>query len=169
MEHGKEGKEKEFFEEMISMNRVSKMQKGGRRFSFSVLVVLGDKKGRAGFGLGKANDSTDAIRKAVESARRNMIDIPIKNGTLIHPIYYKYKSSKIILKPAAPGTGIIAGGHIRKVMEAIGIKDVLAKRLGSGNSVNIVKGIFEALSNAIDGRRVAKSRGRTLKDIWGGA
>lgn len=171
MDHNKEGrepKEKEFYEQMIRLNRVSKVQKGGRRFSYSVLVVVGDRNGRAGYGLGKANDSTDAIRKAVEVARRNMFEIPIKNGTLIHPIYVKYKASKMILKPAAPGTGIIAGGHIRAVMEAIGVKDVLAKRLGSGNSLNIVKGLFEALEKALDGRKVANSRGRTLKDIWGG-
>lgn len=171
MDHNKEGreqKEKEFYEQMIRLNRVSKVQKGGRRFSYSVLVVVGDRNGRAGYGLGKANDSTDAIRKAVEVARRNMFEIPIKNGTLIHPIYVKYKASKMILKPAAPGTGIIAGGHIRAVMEAIGVKDVLAKRLGSGNSLNIVKGLFEALEKALDGRKVANSRGRTLKEIWGG-
>lgn len=174
MEHGKERegrdqKEKDFFEQMIKLNRVSKVQKGGRRFSYSVLVVVGDRNGRAGFGLGKANDSSDAIRKAVDIARRSMFEIPIKNGTLIHPIYFKYKASKMILKPASPGTGIIAGGHIRAVMEAIGIKDVLAKRLGSGNSLNIIKGLFEAFSQSLDGRKVAKSRGRTLKDIWGGA
>lgn len=160
---------KELYEKLIMSNRVGKMQKGGRRFSYSVMVVVGDRNGRAGYGIGKANDTTDAIRKAVERAKRNMIEIPLQNGTLIHPIYHKFKASKIVLKPAAPGTGILAGGHIRAVMEAFGVRDVLTKRLGSGNKLNIVKGVFEALSTMLDGRKVAKARGKSLKEIWGGS
>ncbi len=164
MEHSRD---KEFFERLISVNRVGKVQKGGRRFSFSVMVVVGDRQGKVGYGMGKANDTTDAIRKAVDRAKRGMISIPLKNGTILHPIMYKFKASKIMLKPAAPGTGILAGGHIRSVMEAVGVHDILTKRMGSGNSINIVKGVFEALQSMLDGRITAKSRGKTLKDMWG--
>lgn len=164
MEHGRD---KEFFERLISVNRVGKVQKGGRRFSFSVMVVVGDRQGRVGYGMGKANDTTDAIRKAVDRARRGMVSVPLKNGTLLHPIMMKFKASKILLKPAAAGTGILAGGHIRAVMEAVGVHDVLTKRMGSGNSINIVKGVIDALKSMLDGRATARVRGKTLKDMWG--
>ena len=141
--------------------------KGGRRFSFSALTVVGDQKGRVGFGFGKANDVTEAIRKSIDKAKRNLVTVPIKNGTIPHDILGKYKSSSVLLKPACSGTGIIAGGPVRAVLEAAGATDVLAKSLGSNTSVNVVRATFDAVSNLMDARTIAKNRGKTLKDLWG--
>lgn len=158
---------KEFVEKLIKLNRTAKVVKGGRRFSFSALTVVGDQKGRVGFGFGKANDVTEAIRKSIDKAKRNLVTVPIKNGTIPHDILGKYKSSSVLLKPACSGTGIIAGGPVRAVLEAAGATDVLAKSLGSNTSVNVVRATFDAVSNLMDARTIAKNRGKTLKDLWG--
>ena len=160
-------KDKEFVEKLVKLNRTAKVVKGGRRFSFSALTVVGDQKGRVGFGFGKANDVTEAIRKSIDKAKKNMIVVPLKNGTIPHEIQAEYKSSRVLLKPACSGTGIIAGGSIRAVLEAAGATDVLSKSLGSNTSVNVVRATFEAISQLMDARAVAKMRGKTVKDLWG--
>ncbi len=163
----KEREEKEFSEKLIKLNRVAKVVKGGRRFSFSALVVVGDGKGRVGYGFGKANDVSEAIRKSVDRAKRDLRVIPIKNNTLPHDVKGVFKGANVILKPAAPGTGIIAGGAVRMVMEAVGVHDVLSKRLGSKNSINIVKAVFDGFDKTMDVRKTSASRGKTIKDFWG--
>ena len=172
MEHEKKNydkdqpKEKEFVEKLVKLNRTAKVVKGGRRFSFSALTVVGDKKGRVGFGFGKANDVTEAIRKSVDKAKRNLITVPIKNGTIPHEIQAQYKSSSVLLMPACSGTGIIAGGTVRAVLEAAGATDVMSKSLGSNSAVNVVRATFEACKGLMDAREIAKNRGKTLKDLW---
>jgi small subunit ribosomal protein S5 len=159
--------EKEFSEKLIKLNRVAKVVKGGRRFSFSALVVVGDKGGNVGYGFGKANDVAEAIRKGVEKAKQSMIRVPIKRSTLPHMVQGEYKSGIVLLKPAAPGTGIIAGGPVRAVMEVAGINDVLSKSLGSQNALNIVKAVFEGFERVMDARKVAADRGKTVQELWG--
>jgi small subunit ribosomal protein S5 len=159
--------DRDFTEKLIKLNRVAKVVKGGRRFSFSALVVVGDKNGKVGYGFGKANDVAEAIRKGVEKAKKNIIEVPIKKHTIPHAIQGEFKSAKVLLKPAAPGTGIIAGGPVRAVMEVGGINDVLSKSLGSQNAINIVKAVFEGLENLMDARKVARNRGKTLNEMWG--
>lgn len=158
---------KEFVEKLIKLNRTAKVVKGGRRYSFSALTVVGDKKGRVGFGFGKANDVTEAIRKSVDKAKRNLVNVPLKNGTIPHEIQAAYKSSSVLLKPACSGTGIIAGGPVRAIMEAAGATDVMSKSLGSNTSVNVVRATFEAVKGLMDARAIAKNRCKTLKDLWG--
>ena len=160
-------RDNEFVEKLIKLNRVAKVVKGGRRFSFSALVVVGDKKGRVGYGFGKANDVSEAIRKSVEKAKKNLILIPIKNDTVPHSYEGKFKSAKVMIKPASPGTGIIAGGPVRAIMEVGGVKDVLSKSLGSKNTMNITKAVFDGLENMMNAREVAKNRGKVLADMWG--
>ena len=172
MEHQKnfdknKSDEKEFVEKLVKLNRTAKVVKGGRRFSFSALTVVGDQKGRVGFGFGKANDVTEAIRKSIDKAKRNLVTVPLKNGTIPHEVNADYKSSSVLLKPACSGTGIIAGGPVRAVMEAAGATDVLSKSLGSNSSVNVVRATFEAIKSLMDAKVVAKNRGKTLKDLWG--
>jgi len=157
----------EFVEKLVKLNRTSKTVKGGRRMSFSALTVVGDQKGRIGFGFGKANDVTEAIRKSLDKAKSNLITLPIKNGTIPHEIIGKYKSSAVLLKPACPGTGIIAGGAVRAVMDASGVTDVISKSQGSRTSVNVVRATFNAVSEMMNARSVAQNRGKTLKDMWG--
>lgn len=159
--------EREYTEKLIKLNRVAKVVKGGRRFSFSALLVVGDKNGRVGYGYGKANDVAEAIRKGVERAKNNMMSVPLKKATIPHQIQGEFKSAKVLMKPAAPGTGIIAGGPVRAVMEVAGINDVLSKSLGSQNAVNIVKAVFEGLENLMDARKVARGRGKAVKEMWG--
>ncbi len=160
-------RDNEFTEKLVKLNRVAKVVKGGRRFSFSALVVVGDKKGRVGYGFGKANDVAEAIRKSVEKAKKSMITIPLKNDTIPHVYTGKYKSAKVMLKPASPGTGIIAGGPVRAVMEVSGVKDILSKSLGSKNTMNITKAVFDGLEHMMNARVVAKNRGKVLSDMWG--
>ena len=136
----------EFEEIVVNISRVTKVVKGGRRFRFSALVVIGDKKGHVGFGIGKAKEVPDAIRKAVDNAFKNVVKVNIKGSTIAHDITHKYNSSKIILKPASEGTGVIAGGAARPVLELAGIKDILTKSLGSNNPSNLVRATVEALS-----------------------
>lgn len=160
-------KEKEFVEKLIKLNRTAKVVKGGRRFSFAALTVVGDKKGRVGFGFGKANDVTEAIRKSIDKAKRNLITVPLKNGTIPHEIQAEYKSSSVLLMPACSGTGIIAGGPVRAIMEAAGATDVMSKSLGSNTSVNVVRATFEACKKLMNARTTAKNRGKALNDMWG--
>ena len=159
--------EGEYIEKLVKLNRVAKVVKGGRRFSFSALTVVGDKNGHVGYGFGKANDVADAIRKSVEKAKKNMITVPIKKNTLPHVVIGKFKSAEVLLKPATPGTGIIAGGPVRAVMEAAGVKDILSKSLGSKNQINIVKAVFNGIENLLDAKQIAEARGKTLKELWG--
>lgn len=162
-----QGREKEFSEKLIKLNRVAKVVKGGRRFSFSALVVVGDKAGKVGYGFGKANDVSEAIRKGVDRAKKNMVSVPIKRQTLPHMVQGRFKSAEVLMKPAAPGTGIIAGGPVRAIMEVGGINDVLCKSLGSQNPVNIVKSVFEGFDRLMDAREIARGRGKTIHEMWG--
>jgi len=159
--------DKEFIEKLVRLNRVAKVVKGGRRFSFSALVVVGDKNGNVGFGFGKANDVSEAIKKSLDRAKHHMIKVPLKNDTIPHQILGKFKSASVLLKPAAPGTGIIAGGPVRAVMDAVGIKNILSKRLGSSNSMNILKAVFNGLENLMIAKDIAAGRGKNMKDLWG--
>lgn len=163
----REFKEKEFFEKTVKINRCSKTVKGGRRMSFSAIVISGDQKGKVGFGFGKANDVSEAVKKATEKSKEKMIKIQVKNGTIPHEIIGQYKSATVVLKPAAPGTGVIAGSSVRAVCEACGITDVLSKSLGSKNAINSVKAAFNGLENLMTAAEVAKNRGKSVKEIWG--
>lgn len=165
MDYGRS--DSEFVEKLVRLNRVAKVVKGGRRFSFSALVVVGDRKGRVGIGFGKANDVSEAIRKSLEKAKKSVINIPIKKTTIPHQVIGKYKGAKVLLKPAAPGTGIIAGGPVRAVMDVCGITDILSKSLGSKNSMNIVKAVVEGLQSLMNARVVASGRGKKLNELWG--
>lgn len=160
-------RDKEFTEKLIKLNRVAKVVKGGRRFSFSALVVVGDQKGRVGLGFGKANDVTEAIRKSIEKAKKNMVTLPLKNGTLPHEVLGRFKSAEVLLKPAAPGTGVIAGGPVRAVMDVSGVTDILSKSLGSKNTINIVKAVFAGFDEILDAKEVARNRGKSLAEMWG--
>lgn len=157
----------ELVEKLIKLNRTAKVVKGGQRFSFSALTVVGDQKGNVGFGFGKANDASEAIKKSIAKAKTRMVKLPLKNGTLPHEISGKYKGAKVLLLPACEGTGIIAGGTVRAIMEAAGATDVLSKSLGSSTTVNVVRAVFGAAEKLMDGRAIAKSRGKTLTDVWG--
>jgi small subunit ribosomal protein S5 len=163
----RDSSEKEFIEKLVKLNRTAKVVKGGRRFSFSALTVIGDRKGNVGFGFGKANDVSEAIRKSIEKAKRNMVPLPVKNGTIPHEIQGVFKSSKVLLKPACSGTGIIAGGPVRAIMEAGGVTDVLSKSLGATSQYNVVKATFDCISKMLDARQIAKNRGKSLKEFWG--
>ncbi|MBO6220207.1 MAG: 30S ribosomal protein S5 [Treponema sp.] len=159
--------QKEFVEKLVRLNRTAKTVKGGRRMSFSALTVVGDGKGRVGYGFGKANDVSEAIRKSLDKAKRNLMFVPVKNGTLPHEMLGNYKSSSILLKPACPGTGIIAGGTVRAIMDAIGATDVISKSLGSSSPVNVVRATFNALESLMDAKEIASNRGKSLQDMWG--
>ncbi len=163
----KERDQKEYIEKLVRLNRTAKTVKGGRRMAFSALTVVGDGKGHVGYGFGKANDVSDAIRKSIEKAKKNLVMVPVKNGTLPHEMLGKYKSSSILLKPACPGTGIIAGGTVRAIMDAIGATDVISKSLGSSSPVNVVRATFDALASLLDAKAVASNRGKSLQDMWG--
>jgi len=159
--------DKEFVEKLVKLNRTAKVVKGGRRFSFSALMVVGDRKGNVGYGFGKANDVSEAIRKSTDKAKRNMIALPVKNGTIPHEIEGVFKASRVLLKPACSGTGIIAGGPVRAIMEAGGVTDVLSKSIGAASQYNVVKATFDCISKMMDARTVAKNRGKPLKEFWG--
>ena len=160
-------KEKEFVEKLVKLNRTAKVVKGGRRFSFSALTVIGDRKGRVGFGFGKANDVSEAIRKSIDKAKRNMIKLPVKNGTIPHEVTGLFKSSQVLLKPACSGTGIIAGGPVRAIMEAGGVTDVLSKSIGSSSQYNVVKATFDCISKMMDAKTISRNRGKSLNELWG--
>jgi small subunit ribosomal protein S5 len=159
--------EKEFVEKLVKLNRTAKVVKGGRRFSFSALTVIGDRKGRVGFGFGKANDVSEAIRKSIDKAKRNLVHLPIKNGTIPHEVTGLFKSSHVLLKPARSGTGIIAGGPVRAIMEAGGVTDVLSKSIGSSSQYNVVKATFRCISKMMDARTISRNRGKSLSELWG--
>ncbi|MBN1410470.1 MAG: 30S ribosomal protein S5 [Spirochaetales bacterium] len=158
---------KEFSEKLVKLNRVAKVVKGGRRFSFSALVVVGDQNGKVGYGFGKANDVSEAIKKGVTKASNNMITVPIVRNTIPHTVIGRYKSAEVVLKPASPGTGIIAGGPVRAVMEIVGIKEILSKSIGSKKAVNLLKAVFNGLENLMVAKKIAAGRGKTVKDMWG--
>jgi len=159
--------EKEFVEKLVKLNRTAKVVKGGRRFSFSALTVIGDRKGKVGYGFGKANDVSEAIRKSIDKAKRNMIHLPVKNGTIPHEVKGFFKSSYVLLKPARSGTGIIAGGPVRAIMEAGGVTDVLSKSIGSSSQYNVVKATFECITRMMDAKTISRNRGKSLSDMWG--
>ena len=158
----------ELIDKLVTINRVAKVVKGGRRFAFAALVVVGDQKGRVGYGAGKAREVPEAIRKATDRAKRTMIRVPLKEGrTLHHDVQAGFGAGEVVLRSAASGTGIIAGGPMRAVFESLGIADVVAKSLGSRNPHNMVKATFAALQNAASPRSVAARRGKKVSDIMG--
>jgi len=160
--------ESEFAEKLVSINRVAKVVKGGRRFGFAALVVVGDRKGRVGYGSGKAREVPEAIRKATEQARRGLVRVPLREGrTLHHDMADSYGAGKVIIRAAKPGTGIIAGGPMRAIFEALGVQDVVAKSVGSSNPHNMIKATFAALTHATSPRAVATRRGKKVNEILG--
>lgn len=156
-------------DKLVHINRVSKVVKGGRRFSFNAIVVVGNKEGVVGHGLGKANEVADAIQKGIDNAKKNLIKIPItKDGTIYHPIVGKNSAGKVLLRPASKGTGVIAGGPVKAILDIAGITNILAKSLGSSNPHNMVKATFSALTNLEDPVEVAQRRGIPLQKVFEG-
>ncbi|MCZ6863587.1 MAG: 30S ribosomal protein S5 [Alphaproteobacteria bacterium] len=162
------GEDSEFLEKLVGINRVAKVVKGGRRFGFVALVVVGDQKGRVGFGAGKAREVPEAIRKGTEKAKRNLVRIPLREGrTLHHEVTGRYGAGRVVLRPAPAGTGVIAGGPMRAVFESLGVKDVVAKSIGTSNPHNMIKATFQALTAIQSPKDVAAKRGKKVGDIVG--
>lgn len=159
--------EKEFEERVVTINRVTKVVKGGRKMRFAALVVVGDKKGRVGFGTGKANEVPDAIRKASEAAKKNLITVPMVHGTITHEITGNFGSGSVFLKPASEGTGIIAGGPVRAVVELAGYTNILSKCLGSRTPINMVRATMDALASLKTVQHVAEIREKSVEEIYG--
>lgn len=157
----------DMIEKLIGVNRVAKVVKGGRVFGFAALVVVGDGNGRVGFGTGKAKEVPVAIQKAMEAARRNMIEVKLKDGTLQYPLMGRHGAAKVYMQPASEGTGIIAGGAMRAIFEVVGVHNVLAKCIGSNNPINVVRATLNGLQNMIDAEYVAAKRGKTVEEILG--
>jgi small subunit ribosomal protein S5 len=162
----REERDSEFIDKLVHINRVAKVVKGGKRFGFAALVVVGDQKGRVGFGHGKAREVPEAVRKATESAKRGLIRVPLREGrTLHHDIDGRWGAGKVVLRAAPPGTGIIAGGPMRAVFESVGMQDVVAKSKGSSNPYNMVRATFDALKKQVSPRAVAARRGKKVSDV----
>ena len=160
--------ESELIEKLVGINRVAKVVKGGRRFGFAAIMIVGDGKGRVGYGAGKAREVPEAIRKATENARKAMVRVPLREGrTLHHDVKGRYGAGRVFMRNAPPGTGIIAGGPIRAVFEALGVQDVVAKSIGSSNPHNMIKAAFEGLGNCMSPRAVASKRGKKVSDVVG--
>ncbi len=157
--------ETELVDQVVSINRVTKVVKGGKNLSFSALVVVGDQQGRVGYGMGKAKEVPSAIRKGIEKARRNMIEVPMKGATIPHGVLGIFGSGQVVLKPAQEGTGVIAGGPVRAVMESAGIRDVVTKSLGSANPHNVIKATFQGLLQLRSPEQVAKARGIAVQEL----
>jgi small subunit ribosomal protein S5 len=160
--------ETELKEKLVQLNRVAKVTKGGRTFSFAAIVVVGDGKGTVGHGLGKARDVSEAISKAVDDAKKNLVTVPVYKGTIPHPILAKFKSGRVLIKPAADGTGVIAGGAMRAVLEIAGIHNVLAKSQGSSNPHNVVKATIHALTLLREPGEVARQRNLSMEKLFQG-
>jgi len=157
--------ESPFVEKVVNVNRVAKVVKGGRNFSFNALVVVGDGAGQVGFGLGKAREVVDAIAKATDAAKRAMKSYPLAGSTIPHAVLGRYGAGKVQLKPASPGTGIIAGGAARAVMECLGVRNVLCKSLGSANPVNVLRATFDGLTQLYDAASMARKRGMSVREL----
>lgn len=157
----------ELIDKIVHISRVAKVVKGGRRFSFSALIVVGNGQGRVGFGLGKANEVPEAIRKGIEKAKKVMVQIPLQGDTIPHEVIGHFGASKVILKPASKGTGLIAGGAVRAVLEVAGVKNILSKSVGSKSHHNVVKAALQGLQSLRSPGDIARLRGKTLAEIWG--
>ena len=165
---GSDRQDSELVDKLVNINRVAKVVKGGRRFGFAALVIVGDQKGRVGWGKGKAREVPEAIRKATESAKRNMIRVPLREGrTLHHDVDGQYGAGRVVLRAAPPGTGVIAGGPMRAIFETLGVQDIVTKSIGTSNAHNMIKATFVALENTMSPRMVAAKRGKKVGEIVG--
>lgn len=161
----KEVEQPEFEDRVVTINRVTKVVKGGKRSRFAALVVIGDKNGHVGFGEGKSTEVPDAIKKAIENARKNIVTVAVKNTTIPHTVTGKFGAGKVILRPASEGTGVIAGGAVRAVLELAGISDILSKSLGSATPINVIRATFDGLAQLQTAEMVAARRGKTVAEI----